>query len=77
MWNLHTGTVEHTFKGGTSTHNSLNVLNSDFLVSAGHGKPILHVWPLCKKVRTKSQCTHHDFMQNYLALILLGMFYDW
>ena len=50
VWDLHSGTVEHTFKGGIPASNCLCLVGKDYLLSAESGKPLLHHWPVCKKV---------------------------
>lgn len=50
VWDLYSGTVEHTFKGGVSSANSLCLVGNEYLLSAECGKPLLHHWPICKKV---------------------------
>ncbi|XP_067944450.1 WD repeat-containing protein 18-like [Watersipora subatra] len=49
MWDLNTGIVEQTFKGGVSAPKSLCLVKDDYLVSLEFGKPLLHHWRISSK----------------------------
>ena len=50
LWDMSSGTMLVSYKGGVSAPHTLQVLGEDHLISAQHNKPILNVWSLQKKV---------------------------
>lgn len=49
MWDLHSCSVEHVFKGGISAAKSLCIVGNSILLSAEQDKPLLHNWVLKRR----------------------------
>ncbi|KAK2169879.1 hypothetical protein LSH36_6g05065 [Paralvinella palmiformis] len=49
VWDTKSGTQLLTYKGGSSAPRTLCLLQQDYIISAVHNKPILHVWSMQRK----------------------------
>ncbi|XP_014670743.1 PREDICTED: WD repeat-containing protein 18-like [Priapulus caudatus] len=52
VWDVHSGTVLGTFKGGSSAPRTLALLRGEYLISALNNKPLLHVWTIQQRDQT-------------------------
>ena len=50
-WETQTGMQLHSYKGGVSGGQTLSHIAKQYIISAEQSKPLLHVWPINKKVQ--------------------------